>query len=298
MKTVKKFYDEKPIITAIVITIITACVLVFEGFVRKLFLLDADPYVQQLVGEIILTAYAVALVVIFKQGRVFKWSTKGFFRGQLSGGYIIVVATFNFFLVGSLVLYWDELDETLIDSYTAMGMDLGGYVPQTDVHVIAFLITMIFIGIAEETIFRGVVADRLIRYFGTTKSGVVKAAAISGALFGALHLMNARSTGIVSASIQAVAAGFMGAVFAVIYYKAGTLWATIALHAYNDFAVTAFRGGFYGAASGGAVTDGMNYSPVTLLSLIPYIIVLLILIRKKNIAKIAENYAGLCDADA
>lgn len=49
---------------------------------------------------------------------------------------------------------------------------------------------MILVGVAEELVFRGVIAQTLLERYGTARAGAWKACLVSGALFGAAHLSN------------------------------------------------------------------------------------------------------------
>ncbi len=49
---------------------------------------------------------------------------------------------------------------------------------------------MMLVGVAEEFLFRGVVAETLLEHFGTSRAGVWKACLLSGVLFGCAHLTN------------------------------------------------------------------------------------------------------------
>ena len=57
-------------------------------------------------------------------------------------------------------------------------------------HVVWFLIGMTSVGVAEEFLFRGVIAQTLLEHFGTSRAGVWKACLLSGLYFGAAHLTN------------------------------------------------------------------------------------------------------------
>lgn len=150
---------------------------------------------------------------------------------------------------------------------------------------------IILIGIAEEILFRGIIAEQLLKTFGTSKKGIVKAIMISSIMFGMAHMINALNTSVLSAAIQTIIVSFMGMVFAIVYFKSGNIWAAITVHAFIDFSQLAFNGGIYGNPAGeNTIADAMGYSLVNLLGIIPYIILLFILLRRKNIQKIQENY--------
>ncbi len=73
--------------------------------------------------------------------------------------------------------------------------------------------------LAEEIFFRGFIFAGLIRPFG-----LIGAMAISGFLFGLFHVTGPESLGLV------LPFGLVGMLFAWLYYRTGSLWASIATH--------------------------------------------------------------------
>lgn len=89
---------------------------------------------------------------------------------------------------------------------------------------------MALVGVAEEFIFRGVIAQSLLERFGTGRAGVWKACLLSGLLFGAAHLTNLLSSAPFGVLMQCVFAASLGTLFAAIYFRTGNLWVTVFLH--------------------------------------------------------------------
>ena len=56
--------------------------------------------------------------------------------------------------------------------------------------ILSFFANMMLVGVAEEFLFRGVVAETLLEHFGTSRGGIWKACLLSGVLFGCAHLTN------------------------------------------------------------------------------------------------------------
>ena len=94
----------------------------------------------------------------------------GFFNGLLVGLYPIALISYNAY-------------NTLL-----FGRPEGDMLPAW--HVVWFLIGMTSVGVAEEFLFRGVIAQTLLEHFGTSRAGVWKACLLSGLYFGAAHLTN------------------------------------------------------------------------------------------------------------
>lgn len=90
--------------------------------------------------------------------------------------------------------------------------------------IFSFFLSMALVGVAEEFIFRGVIAQSLLERFGTGRAGVWKACLLSGLLFGAAHLTNLLSSAPFGVLMQCVFAASLGTLFAAIYFRTGNLW--------------------------------------------------------------------------
>ena len=89
--------------------------------------------------------------------------------------------------------------------------------------IFSFFLSMALVGVAEEFIFRGVIAQSLLERFGTGRAGVWKACLLSGLLFGAAHLTNLLSSAPFGVLMQCVFAASLGTLFAAIYFRTGNL---------------------------------------------------------------------------
>ena len=251
---------------------IMVCV-VFLGLILALDILcmnvftDVYPYIVSMGTELIVTIAAVILLFVSGQITVLNRKGLGVGRGLLSGLYFLIISVIA--ILSNLFLAAHE-GKTLQPFYL----------------IAVFAVYMICIGLAEEFIFRGIIADLLLKKFGTSKSGIWMAVFVSGILFGLAHLVNILVSDIEGVLVQVVIASMMGMVFAAIYYRCGNIWAVVMIHILNDFAADITNGLF----GGGTLTDSISeYSPVKLIACIPYIIILFILLRKKKIGSIADN---------
>ncbi|MBK9304296.1 MAG: CPBP family intramembrane metalloprotease [bacterium] len=85
-------------------------------------------------------------------------------------------------------------------------------------------------GFAEEVVFRGVALRALL------PGGALRAAVLSSAIFGLLHLANLVSgADPVATGLQVVFAGLFGFAAAAPRLVTGTLWPLVAIHALQDF---------------------------------------------------------------
>ena len=135
-----------------------------------------------------------------------------------------------------------------------MAIKKGGAI-QPALYILFFVLTMFFIGWAEEIVFRGVILNLLLERFSNSRGGIIVATVISSVMFGALHLNNYfAGVKLESALVQAVQAMALGLVFAAVYVRTGNIWIGIIMHAAVDFAGL-MSSGIFGI---GTEIDGIN----------------------------------------
>ena len=157
--------------------------------------------------------------------------------------------------------------------------------------IFSFFLSMALVGVAEEFIFRGVIAQSLLEHFGTGRAGVWKACLLSGLLFGAAHLTNLLSSAPFGVLMQCVFAASLGTLFAAIYFRTGNLWVTVFLHGAMDIA-SMLVGGLYGTEDVAESISG--YDASMMLSILIYLIPTLFLLRKKKIGEVALYFGRDC----
>ncbi len=90
-----------------------------------------------------------------------------------------------------------------------------------------------FVGITEEFIFRGLVLPLAIKAFkGKYRLGF--GVVVSSVLFGVAHIFNLSHQSLFTTLEQVLAATALGALFAVVYLRTGSLWFVIITHALQD----------------------------------------------------------------
>lgn len=285
MKNIKNFLDKKPITGCIITEIIFLIIFLIINFIIERLSIDTDIYNVYMSKEFIMTIISFSFMCIWEKVYILKRNLriKRYFGGLLTGIFILIA--------GSLTLFSGWMEIAFKDVYMQVGIETTNYILQPKMHILVFVLYIILIGIAEEILFRGIIAEELLKVFGTSKKGIVKAIMISSIMFGIAHMINALNTSVLSAVIQTIIVSFMGMVFSIIYFKSGNIWTVITVHAFIDFSQLAFNGGIYGNLTGkNTMADAMEYSLLNLLGIIPYIILLFILLRKKNIKIIQENY--------
>lgn len=215
---------------------------------------------QELVGTL------VVVLVLQKTGRLglLRRRGSGFFNGLLVGMYPLVMIGYS--LAGSLMFERPD-DRALLP------------LPR----ILSFLVSMMLVGVAEEFVFRGVVAQTLLEHYGTSRGGIWKACLVSGVLFGAAHLSNLLGSAPFGVLMQCVFAGSLGVLFAAIYFRTGNLWVLVFLHGAQD-AASLLAGGLYGTEN--MSTAVSSYDSTMLLSVLVYLIPTFFLLRKKKIGEV------------
>lgn len=215
--------------------------------------------VQEAVG------LAVALLLLTRTGRLDLLRRRGcgFLNGLLVGMYPLFFIGYTFF--GTLA--FGRPDTPLLP------------LPR----ILTFLLNMILVGVAEELVFRGIIAQTLLERYGTARAGAWKACLVSGALFGAAHLSNLLGSAPFGVLMQCVFAGSLGVLFAAIYFRTGNLWVLVFLHGAQD-AASLLAGGLYGTEN--MSTAVSSYDSTMLLSVLVYLIPTFFLLRKKKIGEV------------
>ena len=222
---------------------------------------------QELVGTL------VVVLVLQKTGRLrlLRRRGSGFFNGLLVGMYPLVMIGYSIF--GALMFGRPDDAELL-----------------PPVRILTFLLSMMMVGVAEEFVFRGVVAQTLLEHYGTSRGGIWKACLVSGVLFGAAHLTNLLGSAPFGVLMQCLFAASLGSLFAAIYFRTGNLWVTVFLHSAMDIAAMLI-GGLYGTTSVAESVSG--YDASRLLSVAVYLIPTLFLLRKKKLPEVQLYWGGI-----
>lgn len=216
--------------------------------------------VQEAVG------LAVALLLLARTGRLDLLHRRGcgFLNGMLVGMYPLFFIGYT--TVGTLA--FDRPDTPLLP------------LPR----ILTFMLNMILVGVAEELVFRGIIAQTLLERYGTARAGVWKACLVSGVLFGAAHLSNLLGSEAFGVLMQCVFAGSLGVLFAAIYFRTGNLWVLVFLHGAQD-AASLLAGGLYGTEN--MSTAVSSYDSTMLLSVLVYLVPTFFLLRKKKIGEVS-----------
>lgn len=267
MKKIQNFALKHTIIYCILVETVVLGGMMAVGMLFRFIFRNSgvDYYVLMALQEAAGALIALAALKISGCGNILKERGIGLGRGLLVGGYFLVIGVYS--AVVYMLTY--EGERTLRPWYL----------------ILVFMICMILVGITEEFLCRGVLAELLRRHFGATPEGVWKAVIISGILFGAAHLTNLLGAEPVGVLVQCVSASLMGMAFAAIYFRSGCIWVTVVLHAFVDFCGLITSGLYAGSIE--EVISG--YTPMQLIGTVPYVIVVLVVLRKKKMKQIIER---------
>lgn len=222
--------------------------------------------VQEAVG------LAVALVLLARTGRLELLRRRG--CGFMNG---LLVGMYPLFFIGYTVF-----------GALAFGRPDAPLLPLP--RILTYLLNMTLVGVAEELVFRGIIAQTLLERYGTARAGVWKACLVSGVLFGAAHLSNLIGSAPFGVLMQCVFAASLGVLFAAIYFRTGNLWVTAFLHSAMDIGALLI-GGLYGTVT---VSESVSsYDASRLLSLAVYLIPTLFLLRKKKLPEVQLYWDGI-----
>lgn len=143
--------------------------------------------------------------------------------------------------------------------------------------ILLYIAFVFLIGVAEETLFRGIIAESMKRAWGRDNLGI--ASLLSGLLFGLMHLCNLRVAEPTGVLVQVCGASAAGMLFSDLYYFSGSLWPCIIFHSLVDFGGL-LGYGFFGIGSFGEILS--SYSPIMCLMPAILIIARIVMIVKKR----------------
>lgn len=261
--------DKKQLVKTVVIALIA--VAIFKAFGFAVHGIEANEFIMQLIKELVLLAGAIAAVIICKMSGVLKFTTDGVGAGILAGLFLIIMDCY-------LLLTGLALGLVMEDTFTIKGFEL-----------VLFLLAMLLVGIAEETLFRGLVQNAFHKFFcEDSKKHVLLAILCSGIIFGLLHFFNVfTGVSVTGALVQAIANIPMGMFFGAVYFRSKkNLWLCIVLHAFHDIAVSVQSGVLWGVDITQTIS---SYNPMALIPAGIILLIVLFLLRNKKVEPLLKN---------
>lgn len=94
------------------------------------------------------------------------------------------------------------------------------------------ILKCLFVGLMEESLFRGLVQPVIGGYFKEKKYSSILTVAVTSAIFGLFHLLNLFAGAGIGATFMQVGYSFLiGAMLSVVLMKTGNLWLCVIIHA-------------------------------------------------------------------
>lgn len=136
-----------------------------------------------------------------------------------------------------ILLGWPFIADAVygfITSYTSLDKNSISF-PGIE-KLILFTLVMLFVGIFEEVLCRGIILNNMLNKWGYTKAGILKSVLLSSLIFGLGHLANlfGYSTPIRTLT-QVIYTSLNGILFASVYLRCKNIWAVAILHAGYDW---------------------------------------------------------------
>lgn len=216
--------------------------------------------IQELMGALL----AVFFLAKTQKLELLRRRGSGFFNGLLVGMYPLALICYTFY---SKFLFGLPDDQPLRPAGAIFWYFFG----------------MFMIGVAEEFLFRGVIAQTLLEHYGTSRAGIWKACIVSGLFFGGAHLSNILSSAPFGVLMQCIFAASLGVMYAAIYFRTGNIWVLVFLHGAND-AASLLAGGLYGTQNMAETVSSYDLSMLS--AVLVYLIPAMFLLRKKKIGEV------------
>lgn len=189
-------------------------------------LADGNTNFDYMLAEFVFFCIALIMLQITGQRHILKCTKKSFFKSLWSGFVFFVLA-----IIGCTLFVLEEAKQGI--TYKSLS------------EIVAFIIFVILVGLAEEIIFRGIIADSIFEYFGNSVFGVVKSVVLGGIIFGFAHITNYfAGQSLEQTIIQMIATSMLGLLLTAIYLRHKNIFGVAILHTILDFMVLFMQGSF------------------------------------------------------
>ncbi len=267
MNFLVRLKKEHAIVFSVFVSLLALALMMLGGVVTMVAypIIGDDYYAALLVQEVFALSFLLLLAYLSKTAYVLTRRGSGLVHAAQVGAYPLA-------LIGLVAI-----------SMFALGLESGNPV-RTPVQIIVYFLGMFSIGMVEELVFRGMVAESLIAKYGTSRAGIWKATIIGGVIFGVAHVTNIFSAEPFGVFVQVLVAAVLGMLFSAIYYRTGNLWICVLLHAGIDAGSLLETGLF---ESGTTIVDVVSsFSLINLTPCLTYGLPVLFLLRCKKLPEV------------
>ena len=241
-ETRKAFMHRHPIMYVVLTALSFLLILYFTAIVTKG--IEIPGYGGLLLREESALNITLLVLVSFGMLQEIPWEQDNFMDTLKAGGFVLLL-------------------DALLLQYERILMIENNALPWTQ--ILIFLTFILMVGFLEETIFRGIIEETLIRSFQQTALGRLKAAYLTGILFGLAHVINmswaSKPMAVLFQMLQNVVIGIY---LSLIYARARNVLAMIFLHSFYDF-TSLMMSGIYGVGSMQQGVETMNATSLWLL---------------------------------
>ena len=212
VKTMRKY----PILVAIIGLIIGVASIVYIPVDKN------NPLLMALL-RLVLSAIMIGIMILMGAKKSLSNVKEGFSYTLRKNRYLLILA----FILGILIFIPGILN--------------FGFSKELLLKELSYFIFCITIGLFEESLFRGVVFQGILRKTGNTHKGIWGAIIVSSIIFGAVHVYtyivgaSHDLTGIIESIGKTLQTGAIGVLLAAVYLKTRNLWAIALVHTLNDF---------------------------------------------------------------
>ena len=237
-------------------------IIISHLFKSQFHALIPNSNILSLVCQVITAMLATVCVLMFRKTKIYMLNGKALKEGFFTG--LPLIITYSLLLFGSLT---DIPGKTLIPA----------------IEIVCVVLEWILIGVAEESLFRGVVYELCSDIFGSSsRKGVYTTLIVSSLIFGLSHLTNLLAPGISGISVvyqvvSAIALGFL--LSAIKYRSGGSIWPVVFIHALIDGSSFVTGGMLWGETQVSTI-NGLN--PLGLIMIPIFIGIAVFLMRKSK----------------
>ena len=275
MEKINSFKNSHPVIFALLTALALNLMMTIAKLIFLFFgILQGSENMDFFIREIVITGICLFLVFITNQQHIYKCGTKGLLRGLWSGFLIIVL---------SVIGCWIFMTEALAEKME--------FKPAYEIAV--FLIMLVLVGIAEESVCRGIITDILLKRFGKTRGGIILTVVLSAVIFGCSHIINIFRQSPEETIIQMVATSLSGILLGAIYVKHKNIYSLMILHSVFDLMVMIKQGFFAGESLGVSnIAENIDFWPdlkQALISQSIFVITAILILGPKTLKRLAAE---------
>ncbi|MDO4284298.1 MAG: CPBP family intramembrane metalloprotease [Eubacteriales bacterium] len=172
----------------------------------------------------LVAAMMMAIMAVVGGREAFRWE---------KGSFLHSVRLYRSMLAVTIVM---GLFALVTMAQAAQGVPAAGW----GFRIALLAVEFFFVGLFEETCFRGVLMGGLVARLGTTRKGLFAALIFSSLVFGFAHVDSALFGTLTASTViqmvsKTVTTGGMGLLIGVVYLKTNNIWAASILHGFGDY---------------------------------------------------------------